>query len=108
MTKHLDLTPHMMLYIDILSKNVASIKENLEAQGDSLDEVEYFLEEVNTWRQETVENRRTWGVAVAYKPHYNKCLLIGAGPLGGFAAWRLAACGISDITAKVRDEADRA
>lgn len=44
-----------------------------------------------------------YGVLIACNPHYNKCLLVGAGPLGSFAAWRLSACGISDVTAKVQE-----
>mmetsp|Transcript_13585 Transcript_13585/g.34271 ORF Transcript_13585/g.34271 Transcript_13585/m.34271 type:complete len:965 (-) Transcript_13585:2046-4940(-) len=93
-TKHHDLTAHFSQYMHTLGKLVsANLHEASEVQEIS-EMVQGILSEVN-------DKYLEYGVLIACNPHYNKCLLVGAGPLGSFAAWRLSACGISDVTAKV-------
>lgn len=93
-TKHHDLTQHYSRYMEVLD-------ETLITTGDSAGEAKGVQEMVRAILSEVNDKQLEWGVLIGCNPHYNKCLLVGAGPLGGFAAWRLSACGISDITAKV-------
>eukprot|EP00192_Tetraselmis_astigmatica_P024421 CAMPEP_0117667518 /NCGR_PEP_ID=MMETSP0804-20121206/11018_1 /TAXON_ID=1074897 /ORGANISM="Tetraselmis astigmatica, Strain CCMP880" /LENGTH=1261 /DNA_ID=CAMNT_0005475267 /DNA_START=149 /DNA_END=3934 /DNA_ORIENTATION=- len=101
MTQHLDLTSHLKKHLTVLSENVSSRKQDLKSKRQEQDDVDDYLGHIEFLLDDIEKNLLQWGVLVTYKSHYNKCLLVGAGPLGSFAAWRLAACGISDITAKI-------